>query len=364
MADFDKIKINGVPYTVKDSATAQAVAQQGQAIAQQGQQITQQGQAIAQQGQQITQQGQLIAAETKAREQADQQIRQEIADEVVTESIGVGEKPGANNIYPTVMYYQTGTNWINDPNTDTNPALRIVKNPQPNEELAVTHEPGGIVVENTISGGTKGTQIAILGQTTYEADVEGNIIGVTGFANSRSATKDDGIITGLWGYPATDYMGPTLCGLEINFKSPTTDVPYNQYQQQGCRMGIFVNNYRDANTGRQRGSFGLVIEGTPVDGDYSSTDYNNWNDWHVGIMLNKIAEVGILFNPTVGQGFKGIVFPTVWGTQENPCVTALSLGDSKINMGSYNGAEFNEGDMWVNGGHLHIRLGGENKQII
>lgn len=355
MADFDKIKINGVPYNVKDTATARAVAQEKTAREQADGAL-----------------GKRIAQEETARKQADAQLSRQINDSieqnvtngVTTQSIGVGEKPGANNIYPTVMYYQTGTNWIDDPNTDTNPALRIVKNPKPNEELAVTHEPGGIVVENTISEGTKGTQIAILGQTTYEADVEGNIIGVTGFANSRSATKDDGIITGLWGYPATDYMGPTLCGLEINFKSPTTDVPYNQYQQQGCRMGIFVNNYRDANTGRQRGSFGLVIEGTPVDGDYSSTVYNNWNDWHVGIMLNKIAEVGILFNPTVGQGFKGIVFPEIWGTQENPCVTALSLGDSKINMGTYNGAEFNEGDMWVNGGHLYIRLNGENKQII
>lgn len=355
MADFDKIKINGVPYNVKDTATAQAVAREETAreVADTAlsQRITQEETARKQAVYQLSQ-------------QIDASIKQNVTNGVTTQSIGVGKKPGANNIYPTVMNYQTGTNWIDDPDTDTNPALRIVKNPKPNEELAVTHEPGGIAVENTISGGTRGTQIAILGQTTYEADVEGNIIGVTGFANSRSATKDDGIIAGLWGYPATDYMGPTLCGLEINFKSPTTDVPYNQYQQQGCRMGIFVNNYRDANTGRQRGSFGLVIEGTPVDGDYTSTDYNNWNDWHCGIMLNKIAEVGILFNPTVGQDFVGIQFPTTWGTSTNPNVTALSVGNAKINMGEYNGDSFNEGDMWVNGGHLYIKLGGENKQII
>ena len=53
MADIDKIKINGVPYNVKDTATSQAVQQQGEQIAQQGQQITQQGQQITQQGQQI-----------------------------------------------------------------------------------------------------------------------------------------------------------------------------------------------------------------------------------------------------------------------------------------------------------------------
>lgn len=67
MAVFDKIKINGVPYNVKDTATAQAVAQvrsdlaeTNETVEQQGQQITQQGQQITQQGQQITQQGQQI----------------------------------------------------------------------------------------------------------------------------------------------------------------------------------------------------------------------------------------------------------------------------------------------------------------
>lgn len=68
MADFDKIKINGVAYNVKDTATAQAVAQvasnlaeTNETVQQQGQQITQQGQQITQQGQQIAQQGQQIA---------------------------------------------------------------------------------------------------------------------------------------------------------------------------------------------------------------------------------------------------------------------------------------------------------------
>ena len=90
MADFDKIKINGVPYNVKDTATAQAVAQverdlantketvqqQGQQISQQGQQITQQGQQITQQGQQITQQGQQITQQGQQITQQGQQIAQ------------------------------------------------------------------------------------------------------------------------------------------------------------------------------------------------------------------------------------------------------------------------------------------------
>ncbi len=88
MADFDKIKINGVPYNVKDTATAQAVAQVKSDLAetdatvqQQGQQITQQGQTIAQQGQQITQQGQQIA-------QQGQQIAQ-LGNDFTTQKINI-----------------------------------------------------------------------------------------------------------------------------------------------------------------------------------------------------------------------------------------------------------------------------------
>lgn len=90
MADFDKIKINGVPYNVKDTATAQTVTQQGQqitqqgqAIAQQGQQITQQWQAIVQQGQQIEQQEQQIAQQGQQIEQLRQQIDNDIAGQKV-----------------------------------------------------------------------------------------------------------------------------------------------------------------------------------------------------------------------------------------------------------------------------------------
>ena len=48
MADFDKIKINGVPYNVKDTATAQAVAQVEKAIAETNKTVQQQGQQITQ----------------------------------------------------------------------------------------------------------------------------------------------------------------------------------------------------------------------------------------------------------------------------------------------------------------------------
>ena len=117
MADFDKIKINGVPYNVKDTATAQTVAQQGQqitqqwqAIEQQEQQITKQEQAIAQQGQQITQQGQQIA-DLEGR--IDAAAPQNVA--VIGDSYGTGEV-GPVTGWPTLLAQYlgmtTGTNFF------------------------------------------------------------------------------------------------------------------------------------------------------------------------------------------------------------------------------------------------------------
>ena len=80
MADFDKIKINGVPYNVKDTATAQAVSQVGSDLTETKATVQQQGQQITQQGQTIAQQGQQIAAETEAREQADAELREQIGN--------------------------------------------------------------------------------------------------------------------------------------------------------------------------------------------------------------------------------------------------------------------------------------------
>ena len=88
MAQFDKISINGVPYNVHDTGTANAlselettVTQQGEQITQQGATIQQQGETIQQQGETIQQQGQtLIEHETQLENHADEigQINQDI----------------------------------------------------------------------------------------------------------------------------------------------------------------------------------------------------------------------------------------------------------------------------------------------
>ena len=131
MADFDKIKINGVPYNVKDTATAQAVAQVESDLAETNQTVHQQGQQIAQQGQTITQQGQQIAAETKAREDADAELQNQINN--ISETYVNVKKYGAVGNGETIdsaaisaclsanagkrIYFPAGTYMINAPIT-------------------------------------------------------------------------------------------------------------------------------------------------------------------------------------------------------------------------------------------------------
>ena len=109
MADFDKIKINGVTYNVTDTATSQAVVQVASDLAetdttvqQQSQQIAQQGQQIAQQGQQIAQQGQQIA---DLSERVGASSPQYIA--VVGDSYGTGEV-GPVTGWPTLLAQYLG----------------------------------------------------------------------------------------------------------------------------------------------------------------------------------------------------------------------------------------------------------------
>lgn len=103
MADFDKIKINGVAYNVKDTATAQAVAQQGQQITQQGQQITQQGEQITQQGQQITQNTGDIQDLTGKVSQNETDI-ENINQEIGGLETRLGAKIGNSAALPSYMY--------------------------------------------------------------------------------------------------------------------------------------------------------------------------------------------------------------------------------------------------------------------
>lgn len=79
MAQFDKISINGVPYNVHDTGTANALSELETTVTQQGEQITQQGVTIQQQGETIQQQGETIKQQGETIEQHWSQVQKQIA---------------------------------------------------------------------------------------------------------------------------------------------------------------------------------------------------------------------------------------------------------------------------------------------
>ena len=103
MADFDKIKINGVPYNVKDTATAQAVAQVKSDLAETDATVQQQGQKIAQQGEQITQNTSNIQDLTGKVSQNESDI-ENINQDISGLETRLGAKIGNSAALPSYMY--------------------------------------------------------------------------------------------------------------------------------------------------------------------------------------------------------------------------------------------------------------------
>ena len=110
MADFDKIKINGVPYNVKDTATAQAVAQVENDLDETKETVQQQGQQITQQGEQITQQGEQITENAGDIQELAGKVSQNTSDieninqDIVGLETRLGAKIGNSAALPSYMY--------------------------------------------------------------------------------------------------------------------------------------------------------------------------------------------------------------------------------------------------------------------
>ena len=108
MAQFDKISINGVPYNVHDTGTANALSELENTVTQQGKQITQQGATIQQQGETIQQKGETI-------QQLGQQITQEITDRKQEDSKLSGQiTKNKNRVFSVIDYGATGNGVTDD----------------------------------------------------------------------------------------------------------------------------------------------------------------------------------------------------------------------------------------------------------
>jgi hypothetical protein len=86
---------------------------------------------------------------------------------------------------------------------------------------------------------------------------------------------------------------------------------------------------------------GISISGTgSYDADMALEILRTTNNWKKGLSIH---------NSTIGISF------------EDTCATAaIMLNNNKINLGNYYGSNWNEGDIWINGGHLYLRLNGVN----
>jgi|GEM_PF-6629629 hypothetical protein len=271
-----------------------------------------------------------------------------------------------NDITPTEMYFNDSYLRIYDDNQTDNPAVIIQAIRNYNYPIQQSHTIDGICVDSLASG--VGTHVGILSQQRG-TNLSGNVIGMAGFASAEQYAGDGSIITGLWAYSETptydniiEDVNTSVVGLEVNLKLNTPDLgDLNYLSGFYSSAGVFINNYRDANTGRQNINFGIALSGTPVDGNYSSPDISNWNCFHTGILIDKVLNYGIKFGQYADNDCVLIGVPSTFVSisEKQPEVTAISLGNSKINMGNYMGSG-KDNDLWCNSGNLWFKPGSEN----
>lgn len=205
-----------------------------------------------------------------------------------------------------------------------------------------------------------------------EYDLRGAAIGITGFARSE---KPAGITTGLWGYAigpamsATEFAAytamsyPTV-GIEVNIEIRTPDAGYKAgFYGAGVTAGFLGYNYRTQGAGVRDWSFGQLYSGSPNDGNFLSTDVDNWSGFYVGVRYDFIKKHGIEFGGYFKDGSYGIRFPDAYIGSQAPAA-AIHLGNSKLQMGEYLGAIFANNDLWHSGGNLWFRYGAASRKLL
>lgn len=271
-----------------------------------------------------------------------------------------------NIISPTLMYTNKTNNKITSVNDDKTVTEYIGTEATNNGSDKFAHNPASLLTETKAHG--VGTFIDTLHNIV--GDNNGSVIGLGSFARKTEGLSDDDgtIITGLWGYPSTPVeneskdINCSVCGLEINMQIDVPDVGYKDYLHgYYSSVGVLLSNYRTPNTGRQNWTFGEVIQGTPVNGDYTDIDIENWNAIHTGISINHILEKGILFNNMIKDGGYGIYFPDVLAN--NAHVTGLYLGGTTLNLGTFTGTG-KDLELWQNDNKIWFKPKGENPRAL
>ena len=336
---------------------------------------------------------------------------QRAKDAIVSQTNGIfvasnGEFPSSgtiwtNNVSPTQMAMSRpgvlgvfeGTAANPDQN-DNNPAIwaqKYTKYDSDGDRFA--HNAGGVFGEINVLGtgvtgndDTEGTWIGVLGNSVINGvnqgtpaapdyDAYGNSIGCAGFGRLTGYPGNGNIACGIWGYaegptmdattlanlPATNW---SLVGAESNIQINHPDIgEQSLIVGKGSSIGYLAFNFRTPNTGKIDWTFGLALNGSPNDNDFTSTDIDNWNGFYCGILIDKIKAKGIRFGQYMKTGSYGIYFPDSYIGTEEPAA-AIYLGNSKIAMGQYTGTTFNNNDFWHNGGQLYWQFNNETRRAL
>ena len=281
--------------------------------------------------------------------------------------IGASLSNAINNfISPTLMYTNNTNNKITSVNNDKTVTTYIETDSTNSGNDKFAHNPSSVLTQTKAHG--IGTFVDTLHNIV--GDNNGSVIGLGSFARkTKDSNEDDGtIITGLWSYPSTPVTNESkdincsVCGLEINLQIDVPDVGYHDYLSgYYSSVGAFLNNYRTPNTGRQNWTFGEVIQGTPVNGNYEEQNIDNWNAIHTGISINHILDKGILFNNMFKDGSYGIYFPDF--ISQDAHVTGLYLGGTTLNLGTFYGIG-KDLELWQNGNKIWFKPKDENPRAL
>lgn len=323
-------------------------------------------------------------------------IKIETSDTLVAEKISnpvkINEVKFENKVYPTLMSFDSAYYGFNKSQGDENPQVAFISEHKPHENNVFSHNPYGMYVETTAKGsGTtianKGTQIGLLVNSLMDSeyingnvntpDYKGSIIGIAGFAQGKTS-GDNTVVCGLWGYPTTPKLTQeqydsisqktSTFGLEINIEMLQPNNEFNNYVIPGSVVGIFINNYKEPSVSQERQiyDFGIALNGSPLDGNYSSVGIDKYHAYHVGILIDKIENKGISFGEFIKNDATLISIPHQFSFtgQNHPNITGLDLGDTRMNFGRYLGSTFNNGDMWRNDNILFYYENDQPHEII
>lgn len=275
------------------------------------------------------------------------------------------------------------------PNQTIDPSLwvqKIVRKDNPGDPYAhnIGAIYGGVVAKGDGVNVTNGTWMSGLFNCKLDgaflgsgvSDVKGNAIGLAGFAESVKPAAGH-ITCGVWAVGSS----PTLTTEEFsnfsgNFSTVGAEINLNINHPQaalgdgkGESAGLLINNYRkgsdypSAPTVRDI-SYGLRLNGTDINGEYTSNNVDIYSGYQVGIKLDKIKNYGIEFGKYMANGAIGIKFPNNYAGMERRMDTGIALGNHKINLGEYTGSYFFDSDLWLNSGNLYFKTNDTTRTIL